>query len=430
MTYQQALEKIHSLDTFGSRPGLDRIKKFLDILGNPQNNLKFVHIAGTNGKGSTSALISSVLTDAGYKTGLFISPYITDFCERIQTNGRPVEHEILADAVEKTFPILLKLRDEGCIITEFEYVMALEFLIHSRQKCDIVILETGLGGLLDCTNVILPPLATVLTTIGLDHTAILGETITEIAKQKCGIIKENSPVITSSQNNSAMEVIETIAKNHNCPVHKSSDLNITITSQDITATKFIYKNTEINLPLIGEHQIENAKTALSAIEVLQNKFDITLQNIARGFNKAVNPARFELMSIDPVVVLDGAHNPNGIEAFKKTVKKHIKTENIICIMGMLGDKDSRSSVKLLSRMFSKVFTVPINNPRSLSSNELAEICKPYFEDVCACDDVFSAFDNALSLAQKQTSSIVICGSLYLAGEIRPYIIHKVTALPH
>lgn len=424
MTYQQALEKIHSLDAFGSRPGLDRIKKFLDILGNPQDKLKFIHIAGTNGKGSTCALISSVLVSAGYKTGLFISPYITDFCERIQINNQPVDGQLLADAVEETFPLLLKLRQQDCIITEFEYVMALEFLIHSRENCDIVVLETGLGGLLDCTNVILPPVATVLTTIGLDHTGILGETIEEIAQQKCGIIKENSPVVTSCQESSVMEIIEKTAKAKNSAVHKSRDIQIQVTSQDITATKFIYKNTEISLPLLGSHQIENGKTALSAIEVLQNTFDISTENIAEGFAKATNPARFEVLSKNPLIILDGAHNPNGIEALKNAIDTYVTADRKICLMGMLADKDSKSSVKLLSGLFQQVFTVPVSNPRSLSSAELAEECKPYFEKVTAYDDIFSAFDRAYETAKLENCPLIICGSLYLAGEIRPYILTK------
>lgn len=424
MTYQQALEKIHSLDAFGSRPGLDRIKKFLDILGNPQDKLKFVHVAGTNGKGSTCALISSVLREAGYKTGLFISPYITDFCERIQINNTPVDGQILADAVEETFPILLKLREEDCIITEFEYVMALQFLIHSKENCDIVVLETGLGGLLDCTNVILPPVATVLTTIGLDHTGILGETIEEIAQQKCGIIKQNSPIITSIQEKSVMDIIEKTAKKNNSAVYKSENIQIEVVSQDINATKFIYKGTEITLPLIGNHQIENGKTALATIDVLQKSFDISAENIAKGFATAVNPARFEVLSNAPFVILDGAHNPNGIEALKNAIETYASTNKKICLMGMLADKDSKSSVKLLSGLFSQVFTVPVNNPRSLSSEALAEECKPYFEKVTSYDNIFSAFDEALDVAKKENATLIICGSLYLAGEIRPYIIEN------
>ena len=193
-----AIEKIHSLDAFGSRPGLDRIQRFLDILGNPQDKLKFIHVAGTNGKGSTCRILSSVLVDAGYKTGLFISPYIVDFRERIQINNEMINEEVLEDAVARTFPILEKLRAEDCVITEFEYVTALEFLIHAEAECDVVVLETGMGGLLDCTNVIEPPLCSVITTIGIDHTAVLGDTVEQIARDLCVFFRQESVLVVES----------------------------------------------------------------------------------------------------------------------------------------------------------------------------------------------------------------------------------------
>lgn len=424
ITYEEALRRIHSLDTFGSRPGLDRIKRLLELMGNPQDSLKFVHVAGTNGKGSTCTFLSAVLTEAGYKTGLFISPYITDFRERIQINGKMISQEILADAVDKTYPLLMNLRDQDCIITEFEYVMALEFFIHKNAGCDVVVLETGLGGLLDCTNVILPPLCSVITAIGLDHTAILGNTIEEIAEQKCGIIKENSPVVTSPQDGRAMMIIEEKCVKTRSKLTKSEDFKLKNIRETIDGTSFDYKGQSYNIPLIGKHQIENARTALAAIEVLQNTMNIPDSCIVEGFAKAVNPARFEVLSKEPLVILDGAHNPNGIEALKKAIDTHINGKKPICIMGMLGDKDSESSIKLLEGIFSSVYTVPVSNPRALNPQILAEKCQLHFEKVQAFDSPFAAFDKALNLAEQERRPIVICGSLYLAGEIRPYIIEK------
>lgn len=425
MTYENALKIIHSLNKFGIKPGLDRIKRLLALMGNPQNRLKFIHVAGTNGKGSTCALISSVLVEAGYKTGLFISPYITDFRERIQINGEMISKQALANAVEETYPLLLKLEKEDCIITEFEYVMALEFYIHCKESCDVVVLETGLGGLYDCTNVILPPLCSVITTIGLDHTAILGNTIEEIAKQKCGIIKENSPVITSSQDEEVTEIIKNTALKNNSKLKESNSIEFENISENLTGTTFTYKGIDITLPLIGKHQIENAKTAMATIEVLKNYFDITDENITTGFSKAVNPARFEVLSQSPMIILDGAHNPNGIEALKNALETHLNGTKSICIMGMLADKDSKSSVKILKEMFSTVFTVPVDNPRSLSAQELKAECSNYFENVISCESPFEAFDKALTLSKIQSLPIIICGSLYLAGEIRPYILEKI-----
>ncbi len=418
-----AIEKIHSLDAFGSRPGLDRIQRFLDILGNPQDKLKFIHVAGTNGKGSTCRILSSVLVDAGYKTGLFISPYIVDFRERIQINNEMINEEVLEDAVARTFPILEKLRAEDCVITEFEYVTALEFLIHAEAECDVVVLETGMGGLLDCTNVIEPPLCSVITTIGIDHTAVLGSTITEISEQKCGIIKSGSAAVTSNQVPDAMRYIENDCREKGVELHKSSDVAVEVVERSLYGTKLSYNGLELFLPLVGDHQIENAKTALAALEVVKRSFDISDENLVNGFKYTTNPARFEPLSDNPTVILDGAHNPNGVEALVNAVKRYIGTDGIL-ILGMLADKDSLTSVKLLREVFDTVYTVPVNNPRALSGAQLGEKCRVFFPEVKVFDSAFDAFDEALDRAKTENRPVVIAGSLYLAGEIRPYIISK------
>lgn len=422
MTYENALEKIHSLLTFGSRPGLDRILKLLEIMGNPQDNLKFIHVAGTNGKGSICKLLSAVLTAQGYKTGLFISPYITDFRERIQINDEMISKETLTKAVEETYPLVEKLRENDCIITEFEYVMALEFYIHNKANCDVVVLETGMGGLYDCTNVIKPPLCSIITTIGLDHTAILGDTIEEIALQKCGIIKENSFAVTSKQEDAVIKVMEAVAKEKNIPLYKSDDLQIKVISTNIDKTILDYNGLELDLNLAGLHQIENAKTALTAIENLRknNLLQISNQSIIAGYKNAVNPARLETIAKNPLVILDGAHNPNGINALKNSIDLYLKDQKIICIMGMLSDKDSISSINMLDGVFEEIVCVPIDNPRTLTEDELASKCKDHFNKVTAEKDIFKAFDYAYKQAKTNGYTLLICGSLYLAGEIRPY----------
>ena len=417
-----AIDKIHSLDKFGSRPGLDRIKRFLDILGNPQDKLRFIHVAGTNGKGSVCRLISSVLTEAGYKTGLFISPYIVDFRERIQINNEMISEKLLGEVVERTFPIVLELREQDCVITEFEYVMALEFLIHAEAGCDVVVLETGMGGLLDCTNVIKPPLCTVITKIGFDHTAVLGDTIEKIAAQKCGIIKHGSVVISSPQREEALNVIERTCKENGVPLIRSESLNIEVKRQSLSGTTLIYNGLELCLRLLGTHQVENAATALAAIEQLRKHFKITDDNIKDGFSITTNPARFELLSESPVIILDGAHNPDGISAMAEAFKMYFNDDKAVLILGMLSDKDSKSSVKLLKGMFDTVYTVPVDNPRTLSAESLAEECKPYFDNVESFGSVFEAFDKAYALCKDSGRTLVIAGSLYLAGEVRQYIL--------
>lgn len=427
MTYEQALEEIHSLLTFGSRPGLDRMRRLLSELGDPQDRLRYIHVAGTNGKGSVCAFLSATLTAAGYKTGLFISPYITDFRERIQINNEPVSKETLTSAVEKTLPTLKKLRGQGVIITEFEYVNALQFYIHAEAECDVVVLETGMGGLLDCTNVIKPPLCSVITKIGLDHTAVLGGTIAEIAAQKCGIIKENSMVVTSDQPDEAMAVIEETARKKGVALLKSDDTQIEITSENLSGSEFIWNGIALKTKLAGFHQLKNAKTALTTLDALRRsgKTEVSDSDIQKGFASAENPARFELLSEDPIVLLDGAHNPLGMRALRTAINKHLVGKKIYCVIGMMADKDIESAIWVLSGAFEEICTVPVDNPRAIAPEELAQ----KLDDRIICRTIVShdpreAFDKAYEKAKAANGAVLVCGSLYLAGEIRPYIIEK------
>lgn len=424
MTYEQALESIHSLLTFGSRPGLDRMRRFLKELGDPQDKLKYIHVAGTNGKGSVCALLSSVLVAAGYKTGLFISPYITDFRERIQINNRMVDREALTGAVERTLPVLKRLNEQGVVITEFEYVNALQFLIHAEAECDIVVLETGMGGLLDCTNVIEPPLCAVLTAIGLDHTAVLGDTIAAIAAQKCGIIKENSAVVTSAQCDEAMQVIEQTTRIKHVPLLTAENVSVTVQEETLSGTVMTWNGTQLRLRLAGAHQIENAKTALAALDYLRlnDLLDFTDTDVQNGFLAAVNPARLELLSQDPVVLLDGAHNPNGMEALTAAVKRFLPDTPVYCVIGMMADKDIDSALSLMQGIPEAVFTAPVDNPRAIAPEALAEKIKPVCSNVTACGSATEAFDKALALAKANNGAALVCGSLYLAGELRPYML--------
>lgn len=426
MTYENALEKIHSLLTFGSRPGLERMRELLRRLGDPQDSLKYIHVAGTNGKGSVCAMLSSVLTAAGYKTGLFISPYITDFRERIQINNRMIEKDILTNAVEKTFPVLEQLRNEGIIITEFEYVNALQFYIHAEAECDVVVLETGMGGLLDCTNVIKPPLCSVITAIGLDHTAVLGDTVEEIAAQKCGIIKRGSAVVSSVQEEKARKVIEKTAREQNVPLIFGSDLPLKTKETTLFGSRFTIDDKEFEIKLAGEHQIENAATALSALFYIRNKKLLTISDeaIQTGLKTAVNPARLELMSREPTVLLDGAHNPNGIAALKNAIERFLPNRKITCVMGMLADKDSDGALALLRGVFERVYTVPVDNPRAMPAEELAEKFRAAGADATAFSSAEKAVDAAVGSAKEENGAVIICGSLYLAGEVRPYLLKK------
>lgn len=419
MTYEQALEKIHSLLSLGSRPGLDRMRKFMDRLGNPQNNLCYIHVAGTNGKGSVCAMLSSVLVAAGYKTGLFISPYITDFRERIQINNRMIDKEVLAQAVEETFPVLEQLRGEGTVITEFEYVNALQFYIHSRERCDVVVLETGMGGLLDCTNIIPPPLCAIITTIGLDHTAVLGDTLEEIAVQKCGIIKEDSAVVASAQCKEVMAVIEKTARERRVPLMQSQSVSAEVLRADLRGTLFRSNGAELQIRLAGAHQLDNAKAVLAALQYLRlnDLLSITDASVRNGLFAAANPARLQLLRDDPIVLLDGAHNPNGAEALRAALRSFLHGKRLFAVNGMLADKDIDSVIGLFDGMFESVFTVPVDNPRAISAQQLAEKWTTHCSRVQACGDPGQGVELAIESAKASDGAAVIFGSLYLAGEI-------------
>lgn len=426
MTYKQALKKIESLMLFGSRPGLDRIKKLLKLMDNPQDKIKFVHVAGTNGKGSTCTMISCVLAAAGYKTGLFISPFVTDFRERMQINNQMISEDDLAESVSRVFPLVEQMRANGDIITEFELVTAVAFDWFYHQKCDVVVLEVGMGGRFDSTNVIRTPLATVITTISLDHTAVLGDTVEQIAMEKCGIIKEYGYTVFYPQEAEVNNVILSFAKLHGNNLINAKDVDLRVTDETITHTDVIYRSSPMILNLIGKHQIKNCKTALAAIEVLRKHrhFKINDENIADGLAAASIPARLELLSKDPVVLLDGAHNPNGMQALSQAIGEYLPGRKIICIMGMLKDKDSNSSLEYLDGMLDAVITLTPNNPRKQSSEELAEKAVKFFDKVYPMTNFNEAIDKAFELAG-QDGAIIVCGSLYLASQLRPMLLRAI-----
>lgn len=422
MNYQEALKKIDSLLVFGSRPGLDRITKLLDLMGNPQDKLKYVHVAGTNGKGSVSSMTASVLTKAGYKTGLFTSPHITGFGERMQINFNRVSEEDIISQVEKLFPLVEQLRQNGDVITEFEFVTAIAFNWFAEQKCDVVVLETGLGGRFDSTNVIKTPLCSVITSISLDHTAVLGDTLDKIASEKCGIIKQGGNTIFSFQEDEVNNrVIQTVYEKNNVMYNP---VNLPVISSDIHGSDIVYGDLKIHLPLVGEHQIFNVGLVLCTAEALRKSgLSISDEALKAGIEAVKMPARFELLSENPLFVLDGAHNPGGLKALSGAIDKYLNNKNIICVMGMLKDKDCKSSLRFLEGKLYKLITTTVkDNPRRQTAEELKETASVYFEDITAEENPLKAVDTALQLAEEtDNSAVLVCGSLYLASDIRFYL---------
>lgn len=399
MNYLEILNYIHSLGNFSLPPTLDRIKLVLARLGNPQNNFKSIHIAGTNGKGSVSAMLSKTFEVSGYKTALFISPFIIDFRERIQINGEFISENDLTYYAERVKALEIPL-------TEFEFITATAFLYFSDKKCDIAIIETGLGGRLDATNSLSNVIASVITKIGLDHTAILGDTIEKITAEKCGIIK-NAPVITSfNQTEKALSVLG----KYNPIIPLKNEFKIL--KSGITGNTYIYKAVEYTTSLIGEYQIENS---LIVIETVKNcGIDISEENLKFALANTFFPARLEIISKNPLVILDGAHNPDGAAALKEFLKKY--NGKATAIIGMMKDKDYETVLSDCLPYIYKAVAVTVENiPRTLSAEELCKTANKYTECLTA-----QSYNEAIEIL-KNEEVIFVFGSLYLASSIREKI---------
>ena len=423
MTYEQALEIISGRTVFGSRPGLERINRLLEGLGNPHKKLKFVHVAGTNGKGTTSTYIASVLQCCGYKVGLYTSPYVVDFRERFVINGEMISKEELARQVEKVAPIADAMTDDP--VTEFTFITALAFNWYAEQNCDIVVLEVGLGGRFDATNAIDCPEAAVITSVALDHTGVLGDTVSQIAFEKAGIVKEGGSVaMYPDQNPEALEVFKKVCPERNAKLYCPDISSLEIKNSDLFGTDYILGGKEYHIPFSGIHQVYNSINALTAFEILRTKgFNISDANITEGFGKARIAARMEILSKDfPLILMDGGHNEDCAIALEKVINNNLKGRNITAIMGMMADKDVDSYLNKVVPYFNKVITLRPENPRSMSAAELAELAKAYCSDSAPAATV----EEAVSAALENTDCVVVCGSFYMASEVRPVILEKLT----
>ncbi len=433
MTYDEAVKIIDSLLVFGSKPGLERVGELIQRIGSPDKQLKFIHIAGTNGKGSVCAMLSSILKEAGYKTGMFISPYVLEFRERFQVNGSMIPRQELADIVEELYPVVLEMKNEDKIITEFEFVFAIAMKWFQRMQCDIVVLETGLGGRFDATNIISTPLASVIMSISLDHTAILGDTYEKIAFEKCGIIKDSgTTVLYGEQPDGVFDVVKKAAADKNNRLLIADTSAVIKLSSGLNGSDFTFcdkevfsgKTLRLHIPFIGAHQLKNAAAALYTIRAIQEKgVEVSEEAIAKGLDKAFFPARLELMRKSPVVLLDGAHNPGGAGALSCALDELLADTKNIAVVGMLADKDVDTSLSILARHFEKAITVTPDNPRAMSAEALAEKLSSLGVPVEPYSDYSLAYQKALALAGEcaEESAIVIFGSLYLAADIRKVI---------
>ena len=420
MTYTEALEYIHGVNWTFCKPGLDRIKTLCEGLGNPQNSLKFIHVAGTNGKGSFCSMTESVLRSAGYKTGLFTSPYIVEFNERMRVNGENISNEELAEITECVRPIADGMKDRP---TEFELITAIAFEYFKRNGCQIVVLEAGMGGRLDSTNVITTSILSVITGISLDHTAYLGDTVSKIAAEKAGIIKRGVPVIFGGEDGEAADVIKSAAKENNSSYATVDYTRLLVKSATLEKTVFDYKErSSLEISLLGMYQPRNAALVITAMDVLSSLgFNIKDEDIRRGVATAVWHSRFEVIAKNPTVIFDGAHNPEGISAACESIVRYFGSEKVVVLSGVLADKDYKFIANKIARVASCVFTLTPDNPRALKAVDYAAEFSALGISAVPSESLSVATECAYNQAKQSGSALVVLGSLYTYKEVRDKI---------
>lgn len=419
MNCNQAIEYIHSLQRFGIKPGLERIGELCALLGDPQKEVKFIHVAGTNGKGSTSTMIANMLHKSGLKVGLYTSPYVIDFRERIKVDGHMISPLELAQTVEKVKAAVDTLNEKGVEPTEFEVITAAAFLFFRDAGVDVAVLEVGLGGRFDATNIIEDPAVCVLTSISMDHMAVLGNTVAEIAAEKCGIIKQGSVVVAyPEQYPEAWEVIKHTCEEKEALLLCPNAENVQMLSSDAFGSRFSYSGIEISLPLTGAHMVKNAITAVEAMNAAALRgFNVSTEAVVQGIAASAMPARLEVLRKHPLTILDGGHNEGCAQALADYIGTYLKGRRIVALCSMMADKDYDAFLKTAAPLFDVFIASKTNVPRTLGADELCEAAKAY------CPVSYSVSDSvhALSFAKSITEEddvLLICGSFYFASEIR------------
>lgn len=429
MTTQQAMEALHALPRLGSgKPGLERMRNLLAHLGNPEEQLQCVHIAGTNGKGSLAAMTAAILTAAGYKTGLTISPYVVDFRERFQIDGEMIPPRTLASLTQKVLDAIATIHEEGGEApVQFEAITALALLWFAREKCDLVVLETGLGGRYDATNVVPHTLVAAITKIGYDHMELLGDTLDKIAAEKAGIIKEGCAVVCyPDQPAEAMGPILTAAAEAHTSIITPELEDIRQLPGKSLENRIDYGGYQAALGFPGAHQANHAAMAVEIALALWREYgyEISDDAIMQGLEAARMPARIEVLRRHPLLLLDGCHNPDGTRALAQTLQKAKYDENLVGVLGMLADKDYKKMLEILASCFAKVYTVTPDCPRALTGEDLQKEAR-FHMDAEAAGTVPEALRKAVRYAEDNNlAGVVVCGSLYLAAEARPWLLKE------
>lgn len=427
MEFLEAMEYVRGLAKFGFNFGLGRIEELLRRLGSPHLGLDIIHVGGTNGKGSTIAMLSAILQEAGWRVGTFTSPHLHSYTERFRINGVNIPEDTCAALISEICPHLDSMVAEGFEHpTEFEVATAVAFLYFYREKIDFLILEVGLGGAIDSTNVV-KPLVSVITNVAMDHMDYLGHTIREIAGVKAGIIKPGVPVITAAEGE-GLEVIKKVSRENNSPLIKIGQdvtwehIALSQEKQQFTIRGRVRVYENLTIYLIGRHQQINAATAVAAAEtLLELGVPVSEKAVRSGLAAARWPARLEIMRREPLVLIDGAHNYDGARALRLALEETFPTRSIVLLIGMLGDKERARVVAELAPLARTVIVTRPNNPRAGNWQELAREAQRYTSEVYVIEDIGKALDKALSLAG-QDDLVCVTGSLYMVAEARQLLL--------
>ena len=427
--YNEALDWIHSIARFGMNQGLERIEALLDLLGNPHRSCKYLHIGGTNGKGSTAAFVAAMLEEAGYRVGLYTSPYLVQFTNRMAINGRDIPRKRLVELVKKVKPLVEKIAADPVLgqPTEFEVVTALAFCYFAEESPDIVVLEVGLGGRLDATNVV-QPLVTAIATISLEHTQVLGNTVEEIAREKAGIIKNGAPVVTEA-GGGALPVLEAVCKEKQVPLYQlGKHFHAQIETQDVGGQVFHYRGLSreyhaLFIPLLGDYQVNNVALAIAAVELLcDNGFSISEATLRAGLEKTRWPGRLEVLRRSPLVVVDGAHNLEAFQGLGRGVRQTFAYGKLILVLGILSDKAAENILAEILPLADRLIITKPNSPRAANPEVLQKIVSGMMPELpCEISEEIPA---AVDMALKQAGDedlVLIAGSLYLVSDARQYL---------
>jgi len=422
MNYAEAIEYIHSVSWRGSRPGLSRTAELAEKMGNPQDSLKFIHVAGTNGKGSFCKMTDSVLREAGYKTGLYISPYIKTFNERMSIDGTDISDDELAAITEQVKSRVETMEDHP---TEFEIVTVIAFEYFKRNKCDFVVLEVGMGGRLDSTNIIKDPILSVITGIDFDHTAYLGDTIEKIAFEKAGIIKSGCPVLYSGKRHdfededSALKMISQVAAEKKSPIYVTNYAMLKNVKSTLDGSSFDFCEFDnVRIPLLALYQAENAASVLTAAKILSGMMKLPVDSIYSGMANVEWSGRFELLCRDPIVISDGAHNPQGIGVTVESIKHYFKGKKVNIITGLMADKDYVEMIEAIKDITEFAYTVSSGDPRALDAEIYSKEMKKHGISAKSYDNVADAVRVACADSRNKAIPLIALGTLHMYAELK------------